>query len=156
MHALILALVLAASRVAAADVPYPTGYRDWAHVKAMLIHGTSHPLFGAFGGLHHVYANDAAAGVLRARQGTFPDGSVLVFDLLEAPEAGGAYTEGPRKVLAVMQKDAARWKDTGGWGWEAFAGGDPAKRTVTDARGQCFACHQPQEPADSVFSTWTP
>jgi|GEM_PF-2592872 hypothetical protein len=35
-------------------------------------------------------ANEKALKVLRAGSGTFPDGSVLVFDLFEAPEADNA------------------------------------------------------------------
>jgi hypothetical protein len=30
-------------------VSYPTGYRDWAHVKSMLIFDQKHPLFNPFG-----------------------------------------------------------------------------------------------------------
>ena len=39
------------------EVPYPTGYRDWSHIKSMVIE-EGHPLFEAFGGIHHIYAND--------------------------------------------------------------------------------------------------
>ena len=48
--------------VSAADkppVPYPTGYRDWRHVKSMVIN-PGHGLYDAFGGIHHLYANKAA------------------------------------------------------------------------------------------------
>ena len=41
------------------EVPYPTGYRDWSHIKSMVIE-EGHPLFEAFGGIHHIYANDEA------------------------------------------------------------------------------------------------
>lgn len=30
------------------EVPYPVGYRDWHHVKSMVIEN-GHPLYGAFG-----------------------------------------------------------------------------------------------------------
>jgi len=102
-----------AMAVAADLVPYPVGYRDWAHVKSMVI-GPGHPLFDSFGGLHHLYANEKALQGYRA--GRFPDGSVIVFDLLSAVSADNAVTEGPRKVLGVMHKDAVRYAATGGWG----------------------------------------
>ena len=35
------------------EVPYPTGYRDWSHIKSMVIE-EGHPLFEAFGGIHHI------------------------------------------------------------------------------------------------------
>lgn len=62
-------------------------------------------------------------------------------------------TEGERKVAGVMHKDAARYADTGGWGFEGFAGGDPARPVVGDqAATACFACHQPMQDRDYVFS----
>jgi hypothetical protein len=127
-------IVMAAAVVAAREskpVAYPTGYRDFTHVKSMVIQ-QGHPLFEAFGGIHHIYANPIA--VTGYRTGTFPDGSVIVFDLLEAPAEKGGITEGPRKVLAVMVKDQAAFKETGGWGFEGFGGGNPAQRLVVRTR----------------------
>ena len=42
-----------------------------------------HKYFNLFGSIHHIYANDAAFAALKQRK-SFPKGSVLVFDLLEA------------------------------------------------------------------------
>src|SRR5690606_37522469 len=64
-----------------ARVPYPEGYRDWTHVKSMVIQ-PGHPLYESFGGIHHLYANDAA--IKGYQSGKFPDGAVIIFDLLEA------------------------------------------------------------------------
>lgn len=151
----LLVAVLAPLAVAAfadeASVPYPEGYRDWHHVKSMVIE-EGHALYEAFGGIHHIYANDKALEGYRA--GTFPDGAVIVFDLLDATHADHAVTEGERKVAGVMHKDAAKYADTGGWGFEGFAGGDPARPVVGDqAASACFACHQPLRERDYVFST---
>ena len=88
------------------------------------------------------------------RAGRFPDGAVIVFDLLEAPRADSAVTEGARKVAGVMHKDEKRYASTGGWGFEGFAGGDKAKRVVgKQAESACFACHAPQKARDYVFSS---
>ncbi|MCZ7599664.1 MAG: cytochrome P460 family protein [Gammaproteobacteria bacterium] len=133
------------------SIPFPEGYRDWRHVKSMVIE-QGHPLFDSFGGIHHLYANDAA--VNGYRQGSFPDGAVIVFDLLEAVHADSAVTEGERKVIGVMLKDAQKFADTGGWGFEGFAGGDPANPVVgADAASACFACHASEADSDFVFST---
>ncbi|MCC7547780.1 MAG: cytochrome P460 family protein [Burkholderiales bacterium] len=134
----------------AADVPYPAGYRDWHHVKSMVI-GEGHPLYEAFGGIHHLYAN------AKARQGyakgKFPDGSIIVFDLLEAHGGNGAIVEGPRKVVGVMHKDSKRWAATGGWGFEGFKGDSRTERAVGEnAASACFGCHVPQKDNDYVFS----
>jgi len=154
MHSTLLVTVLLPALLLAADdgVDYPESYRHWQHVKSMLIE-PGHPLHAAFGGLHHIYANELA--VQGYARGQFADGAVLVFDLLDVSTDDHAVTEAGRKVLGVMQKDAARYADTGGWGFEGFAGGDPEQRVVgADAATACFACHQPQAEADYVFSQW--
>jgi hypothetical protein len=150
-----LALAAAALAVAACGttavqkgdpVPFPRGYRDWHHVKSMVIQ-PGHALHDAFGGIHHVYANPAAAAGLA--DGQFAEGSVLVFDLLAADVGGNAIQEGPRKVLGVMHKSSAAWPATGGWGFAGFTdGGD----VVKDMAQQCFQCHQSQQAHGYVFS----
>ncbi|CUS82186.1 Cytochrome P460 [Candidatus Kryptonium thompsonii] len=130
--------------------PYPEGYRKWAHVKSMLIL-PGHPLYEAFGGIHHIYANDKA--MRGYRTGKFPDGSVIVFDLLEAKSENNTYVEGARKVVGVMYKDSKKFKNTGGWGFEAFKG-DTKERVVKNAEQDCFSCHASQEATDFVFSQY--
>ena len=154
---LLLAFALGVPRAFAEPpkIDYPAGYRQWPHVKSMVIFSDKNPLFAQFGGMHHVYAN---ADALRAltKGGTFPDGSVLVFDLLEAKDEDGAYVAGERKFIGVMQKDRARFKTTGGWGFEVFKGDSRSDRTVKDASAECFACHQKQKDNDFVFSGYRP
>ena len=146
-------LTMVASSVAwasAAEVPYPTGYREWHHVKSMVIE-EGHPLFASFGGIHHIYANSKALKGYRGKK--FPDGAVIIFDLRDAVRADHALNEGQRKVVGVMHKDAKKFAATGGWGFEAFAGGDPTHRVVgQNAASACFACHQPQQNQDYTFS----
>jgi hypothetical protein len=156
---LCLALVLVGPARAAGpekrSVDYPVGFRKWPLVKSMLIYSDRHPLFAQFGGLHHVYANVEAMRAL-VKGGTFPDGSVLVFDLLEAKDESGAYVEGARKLTAVMAKDRTRFKETGGWGFEAFKGNSQSERLVTDTAQQCFGCHSQQKANDFTFSGCQP
>lgn len=152
----LVALALAAPvRECGAQVEYPAGYRKWAHVKSMAIVSDKHSMFAAFGGIHHVYANPAALDAL-VKGKTFPDGSVLVFDLLEARDEGGAWVEGARKFAGVMAKDRVRYKATGGWGFEGFKGDSRTERMVTDATAQCFGCHQSQQKNDFVYSGYRP
>lgn len=132
-------------------VEYPTGYRDWHHVKTMLIH-PGHSLYASFGGIHHIYANPKAMEGYRS--GQFPAGAIIAFDLLESVDRNNATTEGNRKVLGVMHKDSRRFAATGGWGFEGFAGGDPAKRAVgADAEAACYQCHTQRADQDYVFSS---
>ena len=66
-----MALVLPAI-AADPQVSYPAGYRNWHHVKSMVV-DKGHPLHEAFGGIHHLYANKKAEqrqvrfGLARAR-----------------------------------------------------------------------------------------
>jgi hypothetical protein len=150
LAALIASAVVGPTLASAEEVAYPTGYRDWHHVKSMVIEA-GHPLYDAFGGIHHLYANPRA--VEGYRSGQFPDGAVIVFDLLEATRADSAVTEGERKVVGVMHKNAKAFADTGGWGFEAFAGGNANDRVVrSDAATACYACHTSEKDHDYVFS----
>lgn len=148
-----LCLALVNSTLVAAEppsVPYPAGYRDWRHVKSMVI-ASGHPLYEAFGGIHHLYANEKAlAGYAR---GKFPDGAVIVFDLLDAKSTDNTIVEGNRKVLGVMHKDSRRYAATGGWGFEGFKGDSDSERAAgKNAAAVCFGCHAPQKEKDYVFS----
>lgn len=133
----------------------PKDYRGWWHVKTLLLE-EGHPLFESFGGIHHVYANDAAWEALKSKRFPYPDGAVFVFDLFEVTRENHAVGEGKRKVTAIMVKDSRRYAETGGWGFQAFAGGDPEKPVVTDPSAQCFGCHMSQESRDYVFSAYRP
>ena len=151
---LMASAAFAATLPAAEPVAYPTGYRTWTHVKSMVIE-PGHALHEAFGGLHHLYANDEA--VQGYREGRFPDGAIIVFDLLTAVAADHTVTAGARKVVGVMVKDSRRYAATGGWGFEAFVGDSRTERAVADkAADACFACHEPRRDHDFVFSEMQP
>ena len=79
---------------------------------------------------------------------------MIAFDLLEVKRDGNAVTEGARKVLGVMHKNAKKFVATGGWGFQGFAGGNPAKRAIgANAATACYACHTAQKTKDYVFSS---
>ena len=104
-----------------------------------------------------MYANAPAVKALQGKQ-AFPDGSVIVFDLLDNPEAGGAYTEGKRKLLATMVKDSKKYSDTAGWGFQGWAEGNrqkPALKTATEQQG-CLGCHMQMQKTGYVFTEWRP
>jgi cytochrome c553 len=147
---LVLLAAFALAPAAAQEIAYPAGYRDWHHVKTMVIN-PGHPLYDAFGGIHHLYANKRA--LEGYAKGKFPDGAIIVFDLLEAKTDANTVTEGPRKVVGVMQKDASKFAATGGWGFEGFKGDSRTERAVgANAAKACFECHASQKDRDYVFS----
>jgi hypothetical protein len=133
-------------------VAYPLGYRSWAHVKSALI-GPQSPIYASYGGIHHIYANEKA--MEGYRRGSFPDGSVIVFDLLETRENAGVTAEGPRKFIDVMAKDSKRFAESGGWGYEEFKGDSETERTLSaQAKAACNKCHMQQKNRDFVFSAF--
>lgn len=136
----------------AGDVAHPEKFRQWDHVKSMVLK-PGHPLYDAVGGVHHLYANPKAVQGYRAG-GRFADGSVIVFDLFEAVDQDNAVTEGKRKAVLVMSRDARRHAATDGWGYAMFAPGK--QQNSLDAKGQqeCHACHQSRKDSGFVFSAW--
>jgi hypothetical protein len=151
------AALLAPAFAATDGVSYPEGFRLDTHVKSMIIE-EGHPLFGAVGGLHHLYGNRKAMAGYAAIEagGSFKDGAVITFDLLQDVRGGNAIVEGARKAVVVMEKDTKRYGDTGGWGFQVF---DPVtKAPLLDKAAQqgCFACHQGAAGSDFVFSRFRP
>lgn len=133
----------------AGEVAYPNGFRQWGHVKSMVLK-PGHLLYDAVGGMHHIYANPKA--MQGYKSGKFADGSVIVFDLFEAVDKDNAVSEGKRKAVVVMARHARAHKANDGWGYEVF---DPQTRKGSlDAKGQadCHACHRSQQEKDFVFS----
>lgn len=150
--AVITGLVLGLTNNAiAADTaaPYPEGYRNWLHVKTMLIE-PGHPLENPFQGIHHIYAN--AKAVKGLNTGSYPDGSVLVFDLLQYTKKEQTIQEADRKLLGIMHKQSKQYASTGGWGFEGFAGDSKTQRLVKDGGKSCYACHTSENKTDYVFS----
>jgi hypothetical protein len=141
----LLSLTLgAASTISAAsdEVPFPNGFRDWFAVNSMIVTKDS-PLSAQIGGLHIIHVNATALPVLK-KGGPFPypDGTVFADD-----------------VHDFSVKDSKKYTATGGWGFQAWAGGDPSKPLIPDtahAIQACFVCHSPQQPRDFVFSTYVP
>lgn len=152
----ILAAAASLKAVAAPDeeIPFPADYRTWAHVKSALVRAES-PAYATEGGIHHIYANPAA--VTGYRTGTFPDGAVIVYDLLETTEKPGLILEGRNRRLDVMVKDSARFASSHGWGFASFAAGARAAGALSKARqAQCLECHAKRKDHDYVQSDWRP
>ena len=150
--ALIALLPLAARSADAINIP--ADYRSWFHVNTLVV-GKESPQFNALGGMHVIHVNPEGVAALK-KGGPYPDGTIFLDDLHESTIADGAYAEGPLKALTIMVKNAKKYKSTGGWGFQAWAGGDPNKPIVSDATKQCFECHTPKKGQDYVYSTYVP
>jgi hypothetical protein len=134
-------------------IPYPEGYRYWTHVKTAIIGPENHSAV-RFQGIHHIYANDKA--MKGYATGKFPDGSIIVFDLLETSvETTSDILEGDRKFIDVMIKDSHRYDSTGGWGFEEFNGNSLTERNILHlSKSKCFNCHAKKSSSDFVFSSF--
>lgn len=129
---------------------FPAEFRNWAHVKSVLV-GPQSAAFATEGGIHHIYANKEALEGYKT--GKFPDGSVIVYDLLETKEISGITTEGPTRRIDVMMKQSEAYRTTGGWEFMSFPGGNPAGGKLTAERqAACAACHASRKEHDFVFS----
>ena len=106
-------------------------------------------------GVHLIYVNSAGLDRLKRGGSTpYPDGTVFVDDVRLFSEDDGAYQQGGHKFITVMVKDSKKYASTGGWGFQAWLGGDPTKPIVEDSAKQCFTCHMPNKENDYVFSTY--
>jgi hypothetical protein len=136
-------------------IPYPTGYRQWTHVKSTII-GPKSPAYEKIGGIQHIYANEK--GMEGYRTGRFPEGSILVYDFLKTEDdaySEGRTNEGARRFTSVMVKDSKRYAATGGWGFEEFRGDSQTDRMIgAEAPTKCYACHTSQKDRDYVFSAF--
>lgn len=102
-------------------------------------------------GIQHVYVDAAALEGLKS--GKFAKGATFAVDRFAySGDDNNSLSQAARKVVAVMVKDDERYPETGGWGFQAFKGGDPDARAVTDGGIQCFSCHIPLADNDYLFT----
>jgi hypothetical protein len=151
---IIFAILLAFSNISHAalnNIKFPEGYRNWVHIKSMIIE-PGHALENPFQGIHHIYANPKALKGFKS--GNFKNGSIIVFDLLKYNSADKTIQEGERKLIGIMNKDSTKFASTGGWGFEGFAGNSKTERLVSDGGKSCFECHASQKDNDYVYSKY--
>ena len=128
------------------EITFPEGYRRWTHVKSNVL-GPDNPIV-KYRGYNHIYTNEK--GFQGYQTGNFPDGSILVFDVLDATLANKATSEGNRRFIDVMVKDAVKYASTGGWGYAEFnPDGTPIILNDLEVK-KCYSCHLKQ--SDFVFS----
>jgi hypothetical protein len=150
-HPRLLSLaVLSLSVLCGAEaVQYPDNFRRWVHVgTGVILPGGQLP--ESEQGMHHIFANQKA--VEGYSSGDFADGSVIVYELREAPQNNGIITEGERRRVDVMIKDSKLYKSTGGWRFERFMGNDQTQNAVPDSGKACFECHSQAKTHGLVFS----
>ena len=138
-------------------ISVPPDFREWAFLGTWSIAGDDEE--GGAAGFHHVYTQPETIVSYR-RTGEFPDGAVLVKELIET-ETGDMTTgrvSWAKRVSGwfVMIKDRQGrfkgnplWGD--GWGWALFDADDPATTVTEDYKSDCIPCHVPAEKDDWVY-----
>jgi hypothetical protein len=128
-------------------------YRNWHHVKSMVIFDEKHPLYNPFNGIHHVYVNKKGLETIKKQTDRkFPDGTTIAIVFYEHKLADGAYVEGSKRIEAFMVKDSKKYKATDGWGYYGYDGS--GKNLVKDMANDCHSCHAQVKNKDFVFSNW--
>jgi len=132
------------------DIRVPTHYREWptlgtwAHAKVDGGPGVQE---------YHVVYTQPETIAYYQKKGRFPDGAVLVKELLNAETM--AMTTGPAvghgtslKGLFVLVRDtkgrfkaSSLWGD--GWGWSLFTSDDPNHTVSKNYQTDCIPCHIP-------------
>ncbi len=108
-------------------------------------------------GLHNVYTQPGIVEAFR-KTGKFPDGAVLVKELLKTntePMTTGQVSRGDEiEGWFIMIKDTKGrfkgnklWGD--GWGWSLFDAGK--NLTTKDYKAECIGCHIPAKHNDWVY-----
>jgi hypothetical protein len=115
-------------------------------------------------GLHNVYTQNGVAKHFR-EHGSFPDGAVLVKELLKATTDSmttGTVSHGTEvEGWFVMVKDTQErfsdnplWGD--GWGWILFNADEPDKAVTENYKTECLGCHIPARADDWIYLSGYP
>jgi len=110
-------------------------------------------------GFHNVYTQPETVSAFR-KTGKFPDGAVLVKELLKAKT--DTMTTGEISYATetdgwfVMIKDTrGRFTDNKlwgkGWGWALFKAENPTKIVTKDFENACIPCHVPAKKDDWIY-----
>ena len=110
-------------------------------------------------GLHNVYTQNGVVEYFR-KKGAFPDGAVIVKELLKADTASmttgtvsrGSETEG----WFIMIKDTQNrfpsnslWGE--GWGWALFKVNQTDRPVTQNYKTECIGCHIPARQDDWIY-----
>jgi len=149
----VAAAVVAAFAVAAAAEPkappLPKDYRNWTHVRSMVVTDPDHGMYG----FQDVYANGIALETLRGKTPgkAFRDGAVIVASIHDVDTKDGMVKAGPKLRTAVRVKDH-KATATGGW---RFAVYDRRGAPMSIDPANCMGCHVQAKDTDFVFARFT-
>jgi hypothetical protein len=136
-------------------IKIPAGYRDWKLISV------AHEA-GNLNDLRAVLGNDVAIKAYRDGKRPFPDGAIIarlawIYTISDENNKvfgrDQSFVAGAPTNVQFMVKDSKRYAAAGGWGFAQFKDGQPADAAVGRT---CFACHEPVEDRDFVFTHYAP
>lgn len=125
---------------------FQEGYQGWKPVST-----TDR---GDNGTLRVILGNPVAVKAITEKKvNPWPDGTAFAKVAWGAVKDGNEVRPGKFVQVEFMVKDAARYKDTAGWGWGRWRGSD-LKPYGKDAHftGECVGCHLPVKGDDYVYT----
>jgi hypothetical protein len=154
----------------AGNITLPTNFRsDWTFlgtwsIAAEDVETSSEASGHGAAGLHNVYTQSGVAEYFQ-QNGKFPDGAVIVKELLKAttaPMTTGTVSRGSEvEGWFVMVKDTEGrfesnplWGD--GWGWALFNADKPEKTVTQNYKTECLGCHIPARNDDWIYLSGYP
>ena len=134
----------------------PKEYRQWVFVGSSLGLNYGSSPSDTF---NHVYI-DPVAYKEYARTGTFPEGTVMILELLTAETKQEPQLHGTIEVdfdlLEASVKDSVRFPGKG-WGYYDFGQPEaPDPTAVPNPPGNCWRCHDQKAVTDHVFTQFYP
>jgi cytochrome c len=138
-------------------ISVPDDFRDWAFLGTWVVAGGDEE--GGAAGLHNVYTQPETVSHFRAT-GDFPDGAVLVKELLSAKTGdmttGHISWAGATDGWFIMVKDGkGRFANNSlwgsGWGWALFEATDPTTTVTENHEEECIPCHVPAKDNDWIY-----
>lgn len=127
------------------QISLPKGWRNFVHVKSMVIPDKTHGLYG----FHHIYVNQKGLDILK-KGGMYPEGTIFIgvfYDVVT--EKDGSINQGKKLFYVFMRKEKTAL-DTGGWRYAAFDA--DGKYLQKDVKKECYECHTAAKDSDYIFS----
>lgn len=138
----------------------PQGYREWVFVGSSLAMSyerkpekVKHPKF------HHLYINRDAYYEFE-KSGTFPEGTILVMEVLTAGSHASINRQGhfadQFSGLEAAVKDSSRFPER--WAYFSFdlKDGSLSGTAKAFAKERCWSCHNEHAQTDNVFTQFYP
>jgi hypothetical protein len=153
----------APSYTAAGELVRPADYREWVFVTSGLgmTYGQAQAAANRPPMFDNVFVTRDAYRTF-VNSGRWPDKTMFVLEIRRSLENvsinKGGRTQGEVALIEAAVKDVQRFKDTGGWAYFDFSGGErlSAAAPPLPATASCYSCHANNTAVDNTFVQFYP